>query len=527
MTGEQHSPGANRQPDVSCGQCRTPRPTGARFCPTCGTDFLAPIAAASGVSGTPRRGTSKASNWRQLGSIAGELDMLDLERPQDQSAGHTATGEVSGGLNGGTKGALRLIMTVGAALLAVVIGWSLLSGSSTDEAATTERLADSGTPVEAESDTGEMADNTDADTSNTAAPQRDSDNNDLTSASGIAEGQSATQTPPGAADAVDVLEADLASLNLPGFLIQTSSSGIRTLDLSTGKRVELFDEDLPNAVATVDGALCCGSPSTIRVEPQDDWMLHPWDGSEPTTIELADGETVRAAVQDPDAGLLVIVGQSSESIFGGGLVSGYAIRVDTGERKRVELHESQPYAIPALWGDQVGTNLLANINDKIYTWRWEAGWEVLSEGLLRSVGKAHFVSDQCTSPAECTRTLLDSTGSSLGELPSDLFVLGSNLSTLSPDGRYLTTESFDETGPYVQLVEVATGETRIVNVGGSPSTSFSTAATWVTSDYLAVAGRLGRYALVDVRTNEPVDLPDLRNNQVILTWLPDEAIPRG
>ena len=532
------------QPDTStrCAQCRTPRPPSARFCPTCGADYLALNAVSVSKTRTLPPRSSPPQDMPAAGSPSSELDMIELgtigaSTPGDTgvsghepSPAHTTTGQVSGG----TTNTLRLIMTVGAALVAVIIGWSLLSGDATDADTathgdtTTEAATDEAEPTSPTETAASTLIDKDPDTTNEDdTSQRGTSNEDATSASGIAEGQAATQTADGADEVLNPLVVDLMELDLSGHLVQTSSSGIKILDLSTGELVEMFDEELRNALATTDGVLCCGRPGGPAIGAQSDWTLYPWDGNDVTSITLENGETVRAAVQDPDAGLLVIVGQTRDAILLGGLTNGYAIRVETGERKRVIVHESQPFAIPAVWGSGLGNNLIGGIGDRVYTWRWETEWTELKDGILRSAADTHFVADRCTNPTECTRELFSPTGALLGELPGDLFVFGSNFSTMAPDRKHLATETFTTTGPQILLVDVASGETTPVNVRSQQSPIFSTAATWVGNNHLVVADQLGRYAVVDIRTDESWELPVLRNNQVTLTWLPDGTIPVG
>jgi len=522
---------------VGCANCGTPRPERARFCPTCGTDFLAPEATAAPVAPpTPRLdmvelgsmsrgvpGAATASGRAATSSLAtnsGHAATIG----RTATTGHTATGQVSGG----TTNTLRLGITIGAALLAIIIGWSLLSGDTATADTTGEAQSSSaetaastdGIGAAAESDTGNGTS-----TAEEVTGQRDDTNNDFTAAAGIAEGQSLTQTPEGAADAVDALVSDFSSLNLPGFLVQTSSSGIKVIDLSTGQLVDVFEQDMPNAIATTDGVLCCGTSQTIQVGAQGDWTLHPWNGSAPVTIALDNGESVRATLHDPDVGLLVIAGQSNGEIFNGGLTGGYAIRVETGERREVDLHETQPFGVPALWGDEAGDNMLASISNTIFTWRWETGWTVLSEGVLRSEAATHYVADRCVDPTDCVRELFDPTGEVLAELPADLLSFGLNGTTISPDRRHLVAEFFSTRGPSLQLLDLTSGSLRDLETRAQPqASSFSTAATWVTSDYLIVPGELGRYKLMDIRGNESWEIPELRNNRLTLTWIPDSSV---
>jgi len=519
---------------LACSRCGVTRSTVDRFCSSCGLNFRQTAQHAGAPAMSPS--TAAAASGK---TSPPPVDLVDLQTP-----GHIETTQIEGG---GAR-TLRIVLTGAALVIAGIIGVSLLTGADdadtiAEAAATSTDADDNDADAATEStDAGEPAQTSDDDR-DLDAEQVSPDSASSSSDAGSAGDTDATSNTPGntetpddtdeAPEDVEAVEEDatpeIAALNLTGYLVQSNGRGVDVLDLATGELVEnLFPYDLRGAHVTDAGLICCFPSYSSDSQDFLEWSLFPWDGSGPVALPISPTDQVRGTVTDPDVGPLVIVSEE-DAASPLNFAEGAAIRVDTGERKPIPLDDSLPLAIPALWqSPNPGDNLRLGSGNAIFEWHWEDGWTKVSAGDLVASAGRHYIADTCTSPTSCERYLYTSGGGEpVSTVPTSLFLYPTVPTRLSPDQEWLVVESFTETGPAAELVNLEFGTRELLPLG-SNNYGVSLPGTWVGDDHLAIVGPDRSYVLHNVNTGEQWAIPELQRSTSLnsdftrnLTWIPD------
>lgn len=489
--------------EKTCQQCEQPIEVADAFCRACGTRVFAVL------------GREDAAAPTEL-HIDG-AEMVDGSEPDD-----------------GRWQLSRAVLGLGAAILAVLIGLSVLSG-----------LGDSGSDDDVATINETDGDETDGDepgatptveptatarpTTTSTATQRATEPGDEDSPTGSTDAGVETEEAepePTPDQVIDNWDDARALYDQEGVLaVRRSRSQVDLVDLATG-RWQTVDtpSGSPGFSPTGDGSFATSAGIVTATGTQP--TISPWDGSEPRLIGES-GQFLVAVSED-----IVVLGTNEFPIFWDTETTMTATELATGDTRTVAMANGFGlFSIQGIFG-ALSYPFAGDFGASTAIWTFDDGWTDVGPGNPIAASTGGVLVQTCSAETDgamtCALDMVTPDGTRTAAHP-DVAVASPWAAVLSPNLRWLASAPWPggRASPY-SLIDLETGSTV---EGGTLFVDLGPSApgVWLgDSGVFAMLGQRGSLYLTNAATGESVELEDVpwppispqySNYPAIVSWL--------